>query len=129
VFVGAAGSPYAAFRRALEAGNLTRALTEARDLHQVSPADALALLLLIADQAPERYERAAARWAALLVDAARSMTLADLELVVTALRVLPRNARGALETLVGVATAYGVADVSRLGRLGGPNSRSAHSGQ
>ena len=50
VFVGAAGSPYAAFRRALDAGNLTRALTEARELPQVSPADALALLLLIAEQ-------------------------------------------------------------------------------
>jgi hypothetical protein len=36
MFVGAAGSPYAAFRRAIEARNLTRAITEARDLPQIS---------------------------------------------------------------------------------------------
>jgi hypothetical protein len=38
----AAGSPYAAFRRAIEARNLTRALTEARDLPQISLVDAFA---------------------------------------------------------------------------------------
>jgi hypothetical protein len=39
-FVGACGSPYAAFRRAIEARNLTRALTEVRDLPQISLVDA-----------------------------------------------------------------------------------------
>jgi hypothetical protein len=35
VFGGAAGSPYATFRRAIEARNLTRAVAEARDLPQI----------------------------------------------------------------------------------------------
>jgi hypothetical protein len=60
--VGAAGSPHATFQRALKAGNLTLAVTEARDLPHVDLADALALVLLIRDQAPERYGRAAGRW-------------------------------------------------------------------
>lgn len=45
-----AGSPYAAFRRAIEARNLTRALTEARDLPNVSRADAAELVVLAADR-------------------------------------------------------------------------------
>jgi len=49
VFVGAAGSPHAAFRRAIEARNLTRAITEARDLPQISLADAAELVVLAAD--------------------------------------------------------------------------------
>jgi hypothetical protein len=63
------------------------------------------------------------------LDAAGQMTLADVELVVTALRMLPRNARGATTTIAAVADAYGVPNVSRSVRLEGPNSRSAHSGQ
>jgi hypothetical protein len=61
--MGAAGSPYAAFRRALDQRNLTRALVEARSLPQVNLADALELLLLMRDRALlERYDLAAARW-------------------------------------------------------------------
>ena len=60
--MGAAGSPHATFQRAPKAGNLTLALTEARDLPHVDLTDALALLLLIRDQAPDRYGRAAGRW-------------------------------------------------------------------
>ena len=41
--MGAAGSPYAAFRRALDRRNLTLALAEARDLPVVGLADALEL--------------------------------------------------------------------------------------
>jgi hypothetical protein len=60
--LGAAGSPYAAFQRALRGRHLTRALTEARDLPQVNLADALELVLLMSEQAPDLYDRAAARW-------------------------------------------------------------------
>lgn len=61
--MGAASSPYAAFRRALDQRSLTRALAEAHDLPQVNLADALELLLLFRDQAPlERYELTAARY-------------------------------------------------------------------
>ena len=57
MFVGAAGSPYAAFRRAIEARNLTRALTEARELPQISLVDA-------AEQQAPSFVRWASRWAA-----------------------------------------------------------------
>ena len=58
----AAGSAYGAFQRALRSRNLTLALAEARDLPRMTLPDALALLLLIRDAAPERYGRAAGRW-------------------------------------------------------------------
>ena len=64
MFVGAAGCPYAAFRRAIEARNLTRALTEARDLPNVSLADAAELVVLAADQRAGVFDVWTSRWAA-----------------------------------------------------------------
>ena len=64
MFVGAAGSPYATFRRAIEARNLTRALTEARDLPNVSLADAAELVVLAADQRAGVFDVWTSRWAA-----------------------------------------------------------------
>jgi len=63
VFVIAKGSPHAHFQRAIERRHLLSAETAARHLPKpLSLADALALLLLIAEQDPPRYGRAAARW-------------------------------------------------------------------
>ena len=62
--MGAAGSPYAAFRRAVEARNLTRALTETRELPQISLADAAELVVLAADDHGPSFERWAGRWLA-----------------------------------------------------------------
>jgi hypothetical protein len=56
------GSPYARFRHALDRANLTEALSAAGDLPQVGLTEALELLLLVCDRAPEKYERAALRW-------------------------------------------------------------------
>jgi hypothetical protein len=50
------------FRRALDRGNLTEALSAASELQFVSLAEALELTLLLADKDPEKYDRAAARW-------------------------------------------------------------------
>ena len=61
-FVIAQGSAYMRFRRALDRGNLTEALSAAAELQFVSLAEALELTLLLADREPEKYERAAARW-------------------------------------------------------------------
>jgi hypothetical protein len=52
----------------------------AREHEHLSPADALALLLPIAEKAPERYERTAARCVAVFLEAARSVTLVILNL-------------------------------------------------
>ena len=61
--VGAAGSPYAAFRRALQARNATLALAEARDMPRLGLPDMLELVVLVAEQRPELYQRAAVRFA------------------------------------------------------------------
>jgi hypothetical protein len=56
------GSAYHRFRRALDRGNVTEALSAAAELPHVSLTEALELCLLIRDKAPERYSRAALRW-------------------------------------------------------------------
>jgi hypothetical protein len=54
------------FRRALDRGNVTVALSAASELEHVGLAEALELCLLLRDKAPERYARAALRWHARL---------------------------------------------------------------
>ena len=60
------GHPYARFRRALATGNPVVADAAARELTQLSLADALGLSPLYRGE-PDRYERAAARWMARLI--------------------------------------------------------------
>ena len=62
LFVTAQGSAYARFRRALDSRNATVALATATELDFVSLADALELVLLLLDNEPRRYARAALRW-------------------------------------------------------------------
>ena len=50
------------FRRALDRGNVTDALSSASELEHVGLAEALELCLLIADKEPQRFGRAAVRW-------------------------------------------------------------------
>jgi hypothetical protein len=56
-----ASSAYARFRRALDRGNVTEALSSASELEHVGLAEALELCLLLTKQ-PARFERAALRW-------------------------------------------------------------------
>jgi hypothetical protein len=55
------GSAYHRFRRALDRGNVTEALSSASELERVGLAEALELCLLLTMQ-PARFERAALRW-------------------------------------------------------------------
>jgi hypothetical protein len=88
--MGAAGSPHATFQRALKQGNLTMALAVARELPLVRLGDALALTLLILERDPPRYSTAAARWAARFVlEATPVPTLAESQLLASALAELP----------------------------------------
>jgi len=50
------------FRRALNRGNVTEALSAAAELQFVGLTEALELTLLLVDREPEKYERAASRW-------------------------------------------------------------------
>jgi hypothetical protein len=115
VFVGASGSPYAAFRRALDKRNLTLALAEARGLPVVNLADALELLLLIRDQQPDRYDRAAARWLARYCVEVPGVDLAEAALTAGALTALaaPEQRVGAL-ALVALARQRRLRDVERV---------------
>jgi hypothetical protein len=61
-FVTAQGSPFAHFRRALDRGNVTEALSSASELEHVGLTEALELCLLLIEKSPERFGRAALRW-------------------------------------------------------------------
>jgi len=56
------GSAQGRFQRALARRNLLPAEMAPREMDYVSLANALTLTLLIAEQAPQRFERAAVRW-------------------------------------------------------------------
>ena len=115
VFVDAAGSPYAAFRRALDRRNLTLALAEARDLSVVNLADALELLLLIRDKQPDRYDRAAARWLARYCLEVPGVDLSEAVLAAGALTALaaPQQRVGAL-SLAALVHQRRLRDVERV---------------
>jgi hypothetical protein len=56
------GSPYSIFKRALRSGDLARVRAAATELPRVPLDDAFAICLLILEQQPDHYERAAVRW-------------------------------------------------------------------
>jgi hypothetical protein len=60
------GRPYARFRRALEVRSVFQAEIAAREIGRLGLTDALDYLVLLANEAPERYERAARKWLARL---------------------------------------------------------------
>lgn len=56
------GHAYARFRRVLDRGNVIEAMSTASELEHVGLVEALQLVLLFRDKAPERFGRAALRW-------------------------------------------------------------------
>jgi hypothetical protein len=62
LFVASQGDPCARFRRAVDTGNPTIALSAAAELSFVNLADALALCLVMRDGDPDRYSRACGKW-------------------------------------------------------------------
>jgi len=64
VFVSASGSPLTVFRRAIRSGSSRNALLAATQLPRLDLADDLALCLVLRDDDPARYGRAATRWQA-----------------------------------------------------------------
>jgi hypothetical protein len=114
VFVRAGGSPYAAFRRAIEARNLTRALTEARDLPQISLVDAAELVVLAAEQHGPSFDRWAGRWAARYALEESNVTLGEAQVVLAGLAGLREDDRQAAAlALIAVFTARKRTDLER----------------
>jgi sialic acid synthase SpsE len=103
VFVSAPGHAYGRFRRALDRGNVTEALSAAAELQFVALAEALELTLLLADEDPQRYERAAVRWHARFLHETKNVDLRESLAVLALLAAIPANrlAATALAELLG----------------------------
>lgn len=108
MFVTSDGSAYNRFRRALETGNELLVLTAAKELPQVSLADALRVVLLFRDSEPERYERACVRWLGRFALEARDVTIDALRAAADALDALPERAGEGMERLQALCVAHGV---------------------
>ena len=91
------------FRRALDRGNVTEALSAAAELQFVALADALELTLHLVDEDPQRYERAAVRWHARFLHETRNVDLRESLAVLALLAAIPANrlAATALAELLG----------------------------
>jgi hypothetical protein len=85
----AQGSPYTRLRRALDHGNVMEALSAAGELQHVGLVEALELCLLVCDQAPEKYGRAALRWHGRYCREVRDVTLEEAQAVLATLALLP----------------------------------------
>ena len=85
------GSPYLRFRRALDRGNVTEALSAASELQFVGLAKALELTLLLADEEDARYERAALRWHARFVYETKNVDLRESQAVLALFTAIPAN--------------------------------------
>jgi hypothetical protein len=85
------GSPYMRFRRALDRGNVTEALSAAGELQFVGLAEALELTLLLADSDHEKYERAALRWHARFVYETKNVDIRESVAVLALLTAIPAN--------------------------------------
>ena len=79
------------FRRALDRGNVTEALSAAAELQFVSLAEALELTLLLVEDEPERYERAATRWHLRFAQEVPHVDLRESLAVLALLAAIPAN--------------------------------------
>ena len=94
------GTPHGGFQRAIRRRHLLAAQSAAREMEAVSLAEALDLVVLVAEIDPGRLDGYARRWLARLADEKR-LTLTELDLAVAALRALPsRRAKHALGALL-----------------------------
>lgn len=85
------GSPYTWLRGALERGDLLTAWASAQELRQLSLEDALALVILMARDQDEAFDRASAKWLARLALERPTVHLDNLHHGVHALETIPRD--------------------------------------
>jgi hypothetical protein len=78
------------FRRALDRGNVTEALSAASELQFVSLAEALELTLLLAGE-QGKYERAASRWHVRFLQEVPNVDLRESQAVLALLAAIPSN--------------------------------------
>jgi len=93
------GSAHGRFTRAIQQRNLWAAEMSLRELQDPSLVDALAYLELLAEQKPEKLERAAVRWHGRLETEAPFLSLAESQLALAALASLCGGERDAVTVL------------------------------
>lgn len=97
------GSPHGRFQRAIERRQVLQAEIAARELGFLSLQNALALVVLYAQEDSPKFESAAVRWLARLAFEGKDMRLADLQLAAAALSSLRGLRRERAEkTLLGM---------------------------
>jgi hypothetical protein len=79
------------FRRALDRGNVTEALSAASELQFVALAEALELTLLLADKEPAKYDRAAIRWHVRFLEETKNVDLREGLALLALLAAIPAN--------------------------------------
>jgi hypothetical protein len=99
VFVTSQGSAHGRFTRAIQRRNLWAAESSLHELGGVSLDDALGYLDLLAEQKPEKLERACVRWHGRLETEATFLSLAESQLALAALASLYAGERDAIEVL------------------------------
>jgi hypothetical protein len=102
------GSAYSRFRRALHARNLNLVVAAARELPRVSLDDALHVCLLLRDDHPDRFQRAAVRWLGRFALEAHSVTIDDVIEAGDALAAMPEHPAAAMESLQAICLAHGI---------------------
>jgi hypothetical protein len=95
LFVTSQGSSFMRFRRALDRGNVTEALSAASELQFVGLAEALELTLLLAEGDPDKYERAAVRWHVRFVYESKNVGIRESQAVLALLAAIPANSLAA----------------------------------
>lgn len=109
------GRPHAWLLAAIRRGDLAGVRSAAADLgHQVNLADALSIVLVMANHGDRRYDRAAAKWLARLAYERPAVRLEDLRLGLTALEALPRNPAGAKRQLANLCRRHRLDNVIGL---------------
>jgi len=93
------GSAHGRFTRAIQQRNLWAAEMALREPGQPALEDALAYLDLLAEQKPEKLERAAVRWHGRLETETAHLTLAESQLALAALASLCAGERDAVQVL------------------------------
>jgi hypothetical protein len=98
-FLTSQGTAHGRFTRAIQQRNLWAAEISLRELGTVSLQDALGYLDLLAEQKPEKLERAAVRWHGRLETEATFLSLAESQLALAALASLCAGERDAVQVL------------------------------
>jgi hypothetical protein len=109
------GSAHGRFTRAVRQRNLWAAEMALRELCTPTLETALAYLDLLAEQKPEKLERAAVRWHGRLETEATFLSLAESQLALAALASLCAGERDAIDVLRRLLRRSGPSVVPRLG--------------